>query len=269
MAGLVKEPTSGSRTRQDAAHQIAGPDKLKQPTSPGFDMLYKANTSNDGPAMIEGEAHPEDTARAVDAIRNLICREEGIDPDLYPETGGQPRPMTRPEPARGGVARILPDPAPENTPASALRTPAPAQRRASAAKQPATPAREPAQSGGFRPSWKLSGAIFAVATMLWRPWLIPSLVLLTLAVAAILWLSIGPDRASQGIAAWHARMARRNPARAETLRRFAARCSLRAERIASHLPDRWTRGLYFPDFEADTGADTSNPFERLVPQHRL
>lgn len=98
------------------------------------------------------------------------------------------------------------------------------------------------------------------------PWLIVTLLVLTVLVSAIAYLTLGPDRVGERVAAWHAGLRARDPERAETLRRRAAAVSRFMSVLAARLPDRWTSGLYLPDFE-DT-ADrpeilNSDPFDRL------
>ena len=213
-------------------------------------MLYKANPGEDSPAPLQGEPHPEDTARAVEAIRDLICREEGLTPT--------PRAAA---PAAPKTARTERSETPEaKTPKAHPKADEPTPRAA----QP----RKPAPS--FQPDWRISGAIFVLAVMLWRPWLLPGLMMLTIAICAIIYFSLGPDRVGDIAARWHARLQRRNPDRAARVRALANRVSARLERWARVLPARWTEGLYFPVFDSATDDDAlPDPFARLMPQERL
>lgn len=199
-------------------------------------MLYKANPEEGSPAPLEGEAHPEDTARAVDAIRDLICREEGMAP----------------------------------APQAPAAQPAPKRRRTTRVRTEQVPNRKK-RGQGFQPDFRLSMAILVLAIFIWKPLLLPSLTILLITLVAIVYFSIGPDAIADRVALWHYRMHRRNPDRAARWRARANRISARLERWANRLPQRWTEGLYFPSFEweDETKQTASDPFERLVPQERL
>ena len=217
-------------------------------------MLYKANPGEDSPAPLQGEPHPEDTARAVEAIRDLICREEGLTPT--PRATAPAAPAPAPQTARAKRSETAKTEAPKTR-----------QKAEEPAPRAAKP-RKPAPS--FQPDWRISGAILLLAVMLWRPWLLPALIMLTIAICAIIYFSLGPDRVADIAARWHARLQRRNPDRAARVRALANRVSARLERWARVLPARWTEGLYFPVFESATDDDAlPDPFARLMPQERL
>lgn len=228
-------------------------------------MLYRANPTKGSLTLIEGQAHPEDTAHSVEAIRNLIRSEKNIAPQ-------PPLAAITPDPAEA----VVPDPAP--APEQVAPDPAPTPRNSyyktsqtlepDVSAPPASNSEKPARQRGFQPSWRLSGIILVLAIFVWNPWVLPSLTLLLLAITAILYFSLGPDRVGAGIARWHARLHRRNPDRAEALRKRAATWSARLERRAALLPAGWTDGLYFPSFEPDeTPSDmTCDPFDRLAPR---
>ncbi|MEX0284758.1 MAG: hypothetical protein AB3N23_09115 [Paracoccaceae bacterium] len=216
-------------------------------------MLYKANPTEGSPAPLEGEAHPEDTAHAVAAIRDLLNQEQN-------ET-----PVERAVPeAKPTVARLkrhvetINEPIIE--PSNAL------------IERPDTPeTTKTTRKTGFQPSWRLSLVIFTMAAMIWNPWMLPIFALFMVSVGAITYFSLGPDRVHDGIARWHRRVERRNPKRAGQVRDWANRMSARLERWAGWLPARWTEGLHFPTFEEerDRFEAERDPFARLVPQERL
>ena len=106
----------------------------------------------------------------------------------------------------------------------------------------------------------------------WRPMYVIGLVLISLLVALIAYFSIGPDRVAQMIAAWFTRLKTRDPDRAEVLRSRAAKLSTLLGAVVDRLPERWTQGLYLPDFEEPSEQPPEmhdDPFDRLVPQSEL
>lgn len=113
-------------------------------------------------------------------------------------------------------------------------------------------------------------AALVVFVAFW-PWFILVMIVLVLATAAISWFTLGPDRASELIVAWYRRLEKRDPQEAETLRRRAAAASRWLTAMAARLPERWTAGLYLPDFEPDAGAPAElqdDPFDRLASEVR-
>jgi hypothetical protein len=114
------------------------------------------------------------------------------------------------------------------------------------------------------PRW-LALVTLMVAIAAW-PWTVATLVGVALAGAAITWFTLGPDRASELVAEWHANLARRDPDAAESLRRRAALVTRVIAGIADKLPERWTAGLYLPDFEPEREMPDKmkdDPFDRL------
>ena len=117
----------------------------------------------------------------------------------------------------------------------------------------------------------LAIALLAVIFVL-RPLAVLGMALVALMVALITYFSLGPDRVGEIVVARYQRLKSRDPARAEVLRKRAARTSARLSRLLDHLPERWTQGLYLPDFEepAEQPAQMHNdPFDRLVAQSEL
>jgi hypothetical protein len=98
------------------------------------------------------------------------------------------------------------------------------------------------------------------------PWFVLSLVLLSVLIASIIYFSLGPDKVGALVAAWHARLRSRDPDKAEDARSRAALWSNRISAIADCLPEKWTAGLYFPDFEKESELPEkmkTDPFDRL------
>ncbi|MCI2399845.1 hypothetical protein [Aliiroseovarius subalbicans] len=111
-----------------------------------------------------------------------------------------------------------------------------------------------------------------VVVFIWRPGFVVGMAVLALLIAAIVYFSLGPERVAQMVAAWHGRLAARDPDRAEVLRLRAAWVSKRIATLVNRLPNRWTAGLYLPDFEPEgemPEAMDNDPFDRLVPQSEL
>ena len=113
-------------------------------------------------------------------------------------------------------------------------------------------------------------ALAVFAAIFFVPPLVFGIVLfLAAAVLVTLYYAIGHDRVVGMAIAYHARIETRDPKRAQMLRHRAARLSAGAGRIAACLPERWTQGLYLPDFEPETERPEkmqSDPFERLSMQ---
>lgn len=115
------------------------------------------------------------------------------------------------------------------------------------------------------PRWIAAGLLLAV--FLAAPWLLVWLFVLTALFVAVIWFSIGPDRSQDFVLAWYARLRTCDPEKAERIRRRAATASRRLDAFLGYLPDRWTTGLYLPDFESDTDMARqldADPFDRLA-----
>ncbi len=88
-------------------------------------------------------------------------------------------------------------------------------------------------------------------------------------IGAIVYLSVGPERVEEFAARRFERLQKRDPDRADVLRKRAIRVVAILNKGIDVLPERWTSGLYLPDFEDSSiqpdklGAD---PFERLGPE---
>ena len=101
------------------------------------------------------------------------------------------------------------------------------------------------------------------------PWFILSLALLGMLITLIIYFSLGPDRVGALVAAWYTRLSRRDLDKAEDIRRRAAFWSKRLSAIVDRLPEKWTTGLYLPDFEEASELPEkmkTDPFDRLAAQ---
>lgn len=115
------------------------------------------------------------------------------------------------------------------------------------------------------PRWIAAG--FLLAVFLNDPWFLVWLFVIAALFVTVIWFSIGPDRSQDLILAWYARLRTRDPEKAERIRHRAATASKRLDAFLGYLPDRWTTGLYLPDFESDTDMArqlNADPFDRLA-----
>ncbi|MDA5092770.1 RDD family protein [Aliiroseovarius sp. KMU-50] len=113
----------------------------------------------------------------------------------------------------------------------------------------------------------LAVTILLVVFILW-PVFILMLALFTLMVAAIIYLSVGPATVDAFVAKRFYKLRDRDPGRAEELRQRAIRTVRFLDKIVTRLPERWTDGLYLPDFEDGAPKPEkmqSDPFDRLSP----
>lgn len=118
----------------------------------------------------------------------------------------------------------------------------------------------------YSPKWTHSAAILVLALMLGWPWFLPIMLGLICVTILITYLTLGHDRFFEICAAGFVRLKKFSPEFAETLRHRAEKLMMRLNRIVARLPERWTQGLYLPDFAP--ASDThdkmrQDPFEKL------
>jgi hypothetical protein len=102
------------------------------------------------------------------------------------------------------------------------------------------------------------------------PWFVLSLVLLGVLIALIIYFSLGPDKVGALVAAWHTCLRQRDPNKAEDTRRRAALWSKRISAVVDRLPEKWTAGLYLPEFEEASELPEkmkTDPIDRLHVQN--
>ena len=193
---------------------------------------------------------------ALDAIRKLIESQPRRAPAAVAEFAGVERPAEDmvEEPAK------TPDPAPREKRESRLAAfgLAVLNRVKTFLAQPEAPRR-------------LALGLLVLITIL-RPWAVLGMAVVALMVGLITYFSLGPDRVAEMVVAWYQRKKARDPEAAEEIRARAARFSLRLGKIVDRLPERWTQGLYLPDFEESKPLPDclgKDPFDRLVPQNEL
>lgn len=110
-------------------------------------------------------------------------------------------------------------------------------------------------------------ALFAVIFFV-PSWVYPVLAACIIFLAITLYFAFGHDRVCSMILVWYRRLQQRDPEKAERLRVRAARISAWISRVADRLPERWTNGLYLPDFEPEVLPEKmhSDPFERFYTE---
>lgn len=121
------------------------------------------------------------------------------------------------------------------------------------------------------PNRKVTTLLCLAGIVWWRPWLIPGLIFLSIWIALIVYLTVGPDRLAEVIEPLKRRLIARFPDRAEALRTRAQAGSERLARLVEKLPERWRDGIEVPQFGATPQTDAvfedrPDPFERLAAE---
>lgn len=113
---------------------------------------------------------------------------------------------------------------------------------------------------------RLATALLVIFVIAW-PWKVLWLTLLIPLAALITWASVGNEGCTELVVAWHGRLKARDPDKAERIRLRAAAASRALGRGLDRLPERWTQGLYLPDFEPEGYVPDTlkvDPFEELA-----
>ncbi|MEM8732540.1 MAG: hypothetical protein AAGF79_21735, partial [Pseudomonadota bacterium] len=158
-----------------------------------------------------------------------------------------------------------------------IAQPAPKPAQQTAAPGPATPCKprfewllRPTRAFLRRPDApRLLAIAVLVLFVLMMPGFSLFLLVLSLLVGLVLYLSFGPDRIEEMAKAWFQRLRARDPAAAEKLWRRATTVSNRITALTERLPDRWTSGIQIPAFgntaQRPEKFDT-DPFDRLAKE---
>lgn len=120
---------------------------------------------------------------------------------------------------------------------------------------------------------KIAIALVVAGVFWWRPWLIPGLIFLTIWVALIVYLTVGPDRLAELFEPLKRRFAARFPDKAELLGKRAQAGARQLSRLVQKLPEKWRGGVDVPQFgaTAQTDADLEgrpDPFDRLAAERQ-
>ncbi|WP_324755146.1 hypothetical protein [Roseovarius sp. Pro17] len=115
---------------------------------------------------------------------------------------------------------------------------------------------------------------FAALGAMWAwPWLLPAALVAAIVLPLGCVIALGSDGVANALTrAFHWTNARW-PDRAERLRRRMDRFATRMDGVLDRLPERWTIGLYMPDFSREAllpheDAGAPDPFERLRAEAR-
>ncbi|RKF14726.1 hypothetical protein D6850_07540 [Roseovarius spongiae] len=112
-----------------------------------------------------------------------------------------------------------------------------------------------------------------VSLLYFWPWFVPLVLLALFWLGLVVFILAGHDGASSACLGFYRWLDARWPQRAERLRATLDRGALRLDAILDRLPERWTAGLYLPDFSRenlnpDAFAGRPDPFDRLSAELR-
>jgi len=129
------------------------------------------------------------------------------------------------------------------------------------------------REGNLRPAARYLLIVGSVLVLLRWPWVALSSLVLPLLMLALLRLCLGGERLCSLAVSVYGRLAERRPGLAEVLRHAADSVALFLDGILDRLPEKWTQGLYLPDFgtppEPDIQPETRpDPFDRLAAEAR-
>ena len=188
---------------------------------------------------------------ALSAIRDMISAEQ----ETAPPPPAAERTMRKaqavsaqqPAPVTSAPAAVEPQPAPP--PAASPQGPV------ARPEKDGVLAKAKARVLGYRPTPKHMMIAAVVLLVLFRPWLVVSLVLLSILAVVATFLILGYDgfwKKSIGLARWYAR---RRPSRAAELHRKLDDFAYRWDAFLDRFPEGTVDGLYLPDFEELAVAD--------------
>lgn len=236
-------------------------------------MTGSTQSSHAPKSKSDAQDQSDHTADAADLnadalIRSvMIAQKRDANQDILPELEPAPevqeeQPIKHPR-RRFGLRR-----AQKTEPSASLDTPPTADASKPRAKSSVLSRMR--KVGTFRPSPKLMFCVAVAAIVFIRPWLIPITLFLTFLIVLITYLSLGPDRVAELVVSFWRRLQARKPEFAEDLRARAERMAVRIDAVLDRLPDKWTSGIYLPDFSrpTETPDDLPDPFERLAREAR-
>ncbi len=122
---------------------------------------------------------------------------------------------------------------------------------------------------GFRPTRRQIAIAVAILIVLLRPWVVFWAAVMIVMALIISHMVMGPERFSEMWQNVFGRYAKRYPERAERLRARADKMAMRLDAILDRLPEKWTAGLYLPDFSRASERPVhqkmeNDPFDRLI-----
>ncbi len=113
---------------------------------------------------------------------------------------------------------------------------------------------------------RVMAVLACLALFLFYPLVAMILLFVTVMTGVIVYLSVGPEQVERFAARRFEKLRARDPERAERLRQRAIRVVGVLNKVIDRLPERWTSGLYLPDFDGTAEQPEklqSDPFERL------
>ena len=116
---------------------------------------------------------------------------------------------------------------------------------------------------------RILSVLILLALFALQPGFVLFLFLIAVLIGLVLYLSFGPDRVQDWVHDRYRRLHERDPEGAKRIRRRAAAASKKITKIIDKFPEKWTRGLYIPDFEEPKALPEkfkTDPFERLASQ---
>ncbi|MFA3916243.1 hypothetical protein [Ruegeria hyattellae] len=116
---------------------------------------------------------------------------------------------------------------------------------------------------------RILSVLLLLVLLVLQPGVVVFLFLIAVLIGFVLYFSFGPDRAQDWVRNRYLGLRERDPDGAERIRRRAAVASKKLSEIVEKLPERWTAGLYLPDFEEPEELPEkfkTDPFERLANQ---
>ena len=233
-----------------------------------MDETRTPQTTNDAP---QAESAPDETIAAVRALMegaktpapDASVRDRSVsapnaaqnDPHILQHAGPE-REDTEPRPET-----VVPSPTPRPAPRSLLRKIAGESREVlgllfkfawQLLRHPMTP--------------KVMAGLACLALFLLYPLFATILLFVTVMAGVIVYLSVGPEDVERFAMRRFEKLRVRDPERAERLRQRAIRVVGVMNSVIDRLPERWTSGLYLPDFDGTNEQPEklqSDPFERL------
>lgn len=118
---------------------------------------------------------------------------------------------------------------------------------------------------------RILSVLLLLAFLALKPGFVLFLLLITVLIGLVLYFSVGPERAQDWAYNRYRRLSERDPDGARRIRQRAAVASKKLSEIIEKLPERWTMGLYLPDFEEPDKLPEkfrTDPFERLAKQRK-
>ena len=185
--------------------------------------------------------------------------------------GARAADVDAPDTARDMVRKVMQE---EERPVRHKRLPTLAPPEPAPAPSPAgaaAPMHNAAQRRRLMPRRKHVWLLALALVMVWKPLLLPLIVLVTFWIGLICYLTLGHERSAAGAARIWSGYERRWPARAARARRRADGFALWWDRVLDRLPERWAARLAMPDLSGDAPGlpdDAPDPFERLAARNR-